>query len=202
MKLLQVRAQPPPPPGHYHLLAFSVVIVLLRVIEYFEGILFLTSNRPASIDPAFRSRIHLALSYPPLSPPARRRLWEHWLVDTASGRRPAWLEGDVIQQLAGANVNGREIKNIMRVAHALARNDKRAIESTDVFQALEAHERFQSDFEKGAGEENNAVNSEGVGLRFRGGKLLAFMLVVFGYLRWLLRTYPYKGLRRWFNDKS
>lgn len=53
----------------------------------------------------------------------------------------------MMQQLASREVNGRDIKNIMRVAHTLARSDKRGIEPTDVFQALEAHEQFQADFE-------------------------------------------------------
>ena len=79
-------------------------------------------------------------------------------MGTSSGRRPTCLEGDIIRQLAGANVNGREIKNVMRVAPALAQNEKRAIESADVFQTLEAHENFQSDFENGAEKENSPVD--------------------------------------------
>lgn len=67
----------------------------------------------------------------------------------------------------------------MRVAHALARNEKRAIEPTDVFQALEAHGHFQSDFEDGAGKQGKPTNLESFGLRLRLYNLFALLLVVF-----------------------
>ncbi|KAF6834282.1 AAA family ATPase [Colletotrichum musicola] len=45
----------------------ALVGVFLRVLEYYSGILFLTTNRVGAIDEAFQSRIHLSLSYPHLS---------------------------------------------------------------------------------------------------------------------------------------
>lgn len=47
--------------SRYHLLVF------LRMLEYYNGILFLTTNRVGALDEAFRSRIHLSLYYPHLS---------------------------------------------------------------------------------------------------------------------------------------
>lgn len=41
--------------------------VFLRVLEYYGGILFLTTNRVGIIDEAFKSRIHISLYYEPLS---------------------------------------------------------------------------------------------------------------------------------------
>lgn len=40
--------------------------VFLRVLDYYDGVLFLTTNRVGSVDEAFRSRIHLSLYYPAL----------------------------------------------------------------------------------------------------------------------------------------
>jgi hypothetical protein len=40
--------------------------VFLRVLEYYNGILFLTTNRVGTLDEAFKSRIHVSLYYPPL----------------------------------------------------------------------------------------------------------------------------------------
>lgn len=45
----------------------AIVSVFLRVLEYYSGILFLTTNRIGTFDPAFRSRIHMSLFYPRLS---------------------------------------------------------------------------------------------------------------------------------------
>ena len=41
-------------------------VVFLRVLDYYDGVLFLTTNRVGTVDEAFRSRIHLSLYYPPL----------------------------------------------------------------------------------------------------------------------------------------
>ena len=46
----------------------ALVSVFLRMLEYYEGILVLTSNRVGVFDEAFKSRIQLALHYPTLGP--------------------------------------------------------------------------------------------------------------------------------------
>ncbi|KAM7212416.1 aaa family atpase protein, partial [Rhypophila decipiens] len=45
----------------------GLVSVFLRILEYYSGILFLTTNRVGAIDDAFRSRLHLQLYYPKLT---------------------------------------------------------------------------------------------------------------------------------------
>ncbi|KAI1324566.1 hypothetical protein F5Y16DRAFT_423877 [Xylariaceae sp. FL0255] len=44
----------------------ALVSVFLRVLEYYTGILFLTTNRVGTLDEAFKSRVHLSLFYPAL----------------------------------------------------------------------------------------------------------------------------------------
>lgn len=41
----------------------ALVSVFLRVLEYYNGLLFLTTNRVGAVDEAFKSRIHLSLYY-------------------------------------------------------------------------------------------------------------------------------------------
>ncbi|KAK3903634.1 hypothetical protein C8A05DRAFT_43158 [Staphylotrichum tortipilum] len=41
----------------------AVVSVFLRVLEYYSGVLFLTTNRPGQLDEAIKSRVHCALLY-------------------------------------------------------------------------------------------------------------------------------------------
>ncbi|KAJ7705121.1 P-loop containing nucleoside triphosphate hydrolase protein, partial [Mycena olivaceomarginata] len=57
----------------------ALVSVFLRLLEYYEGILFLTTNRVNTFDPAFQSRIHMALKYENLEAQARKRLWKDFL---------------------------------------------------------------------------------------------------------------------------
>ena len=49
------------------------------MLEYYEGIMFLTTNRVSTFDPAFQSRIHISIDYPELSPESRRKVWETFL---------------------------------------------------------------------------------------------------------------------------
>ena len=46
----------------------ALVSIFLRLLEYFQGILFLTTNRVSTFDDAFQSRIHIALRVSPPFP--------------------------------------------------------------------------------------------------------------------------------------
>ena len=54
----------------------ALVSVFLRTLEYYTGVLFLTTNRTGSFDEAFRSRIHTALYYPDLGRRETENIWE------------------------------------------------------------------------------------------------------------------------------
>ncbi|KAI8944575.1 hypothetical protein F4801DRAFT_594846 [Xylaria longipes] len=57
----------------------AVTSVFLRSLEYYAGILFLTTNRVGSIDPAFKSRIHISLFYPKFDLEATLRLYSTYI---------------------------------------------------------------------------------------------------------------------------
>src|SRR4051812_3395039 len=54
----------------------ALVAVFLRQLEYFAGILFLTTNRVSTFDDAFQSRIHVALRYHDLDQDTRLAIWK------------------------------------------------------------------------------------------------------------------------------
>jgi len=58
-------------------LIWKNLLVFLRALEYFRGILFITTNRVGTFDDAFISRIHVALYYPPLVDHDRVLIWEN-----------------------------------------------------------------------------------------------------------------------------
>ncbi|KAF7585207.1 hypothetical protein BBP40_011713 [Aspergillus hancockii] len=95
----------------------KLVSIFLRLLEYYEGILFLTTNRAESIDPAFESRIHVSLRYPDLDTKSRRHIWAQFLNGN-EGFLPEHLD-----QLAEAQLNGRQIKNVLKTAHLLSREE-------------------------------------------------------------------------------
>ena len=84
--------------------------------------MFLTSNRIDSLDPAFKTRITLALRYDPLDFSARNQTWINLLK--SSGFGTAMEKGDInTEELAKSALNGREIKNSIRLGMALAAED-------------------------------------------------------------------------------
>ena len=100
----------------------SLVSVFLRMLEYYEGILILTSNRVGTFDDAFRSRIHIALHYEDLKPRSRKQIWSNFLTrleDTEEGENVEAIK-DRLDELAKHNLNGREIRNALSTARQLA----------------------------------------------------------------------------------
>ncbi|KAK0708097.1 hypothetical protein B0H67DRAFT_648199 [Lasiosphaeris hirsuta] len=57
----------------------ELVSIFLRELEYYRGIIFLTTNLYQTIDSAFRSRVSLHLLFKPLSVEAREAVWRKFL---------------------------------------------------------------------------------------------------------------------------
>ena len=53
--------------------------IVFRLLEYYDGILILTTNRVGTFDEAFKSRIHLALRYDRLNEKQRAGIWRNLL---------------------------------------------------------------------------------------------------------------------------
>ncbi|THH28748.1 hypothetical protein EUX98_g5449 [Antrodiella citrinella] len=103
-----------------HLERNAMVAVFLRHLEYFRGILFLTTNRVRVFDEAFQSRIHVSLRYHDLSPDARRKIWVAFLKKVHGDISDGGLSADELRDLGEKKINGRQIKNVVRTAGALA----------------------------------------------------------------------------------
>ncbi|OTB12305.1 hypothetical protein K445DRAFT_321290 [Daldinia sp. EC12] len=99
----------------------SIVAIFLRLLEYYRGMLFMTTNRVEAMDPAFQSRIHLTIHYPVLDTPARRQIWERFTQN--SSQESTLLSHDFLE-LQSIPLNGREIKNVIKTAQLLASHKK------------------------------------------------------------------------------
>lgn len=62
-------------------------IVFLRTVEYYRGILFLTTNRVGMFDDAFISRIHIVIHYENFTDEYRRQVWTQFFTKLESERR-------------------------------------------------------------------------------------------------------------------
>lgn len=102
-------------------------------MEYYSGILFLTTNRVGALDDAFRSRLHLTLYYPQLTEKQTIKIWKTNLdrlkdinkERSTDGRIPisfndkkilAWVK----KHWQNIQWNGRQIRNAFQTAMALA----------------------------------------------------------------------------------
>jgi DNA replication protein DnaC len=122
----------------------ALVCVMLRLLEYYSGCLFLSSNRSASsIDPAIASRITVMLTYPPLDAEGRTKVWKNLIelvpslpVDPSTGEvlerisknprkcskyRVNFPDSEYENLASSYGLNGRQIKNSIVLARALAR---------------------------------------------------------------------------------
>ncbi|KAK4185746.1 mitochondrial sorting [Podospora australis] len=99
----------------------KIVSIFLRTLEYYEGIMFMTTNRVDDIDAAFQSRIHVSIEYPDLTSASRRTIWRNFL--NGSTIKSSLTEKD-INELAELKLNGRQIKNVLKTAQLLAARKK------------------------------------------------------------------------------
>ncbi|KAG7290976.1 hypothetical protein NEMBOFW57_000983 [Staphylotrichum longicolle] len=103
-----------------------LVAGFLRALEYYKGILFLTTNRVGTFDEAFMSRIHIQIHYPEFEDEERDRLWNAFFQkledDRETTMRITQSAKDYVQsqELRALKWNGREIRNAFQVAVALA----------------------------------------------------------------------------------
>ncbi|KAJ7121717.1 P-loop containing nucleoside triphosphate hydrolase protein [Mycena epipterygia] len=121
----------------------AMVAIFLRHVEYYRGILFLTTNRVQAFDEAFLSRIHVALHFAELSEASRAQVWRAFI-----GRAGVQGVDDAqIAQLARRDVNGRQIKNAVRTAHSLALGRKEQVGLRHFLETLDAMDEFTEQFE-------------------------------------------------------
>ncbi|KAK4040164.1 hypothetical protein C8A01DRAFT_35852 [Parachaetomium inaequale] len=113
----------------------AIVSIFLRLLEYYDGILILTTNRVGTFDEAFKSRIHLALRYYKLNQEQRVEIWRNLLgkLQDRSRERADMLKDctkeliDIndllmnVDKLARWELNGRQIRNVITMARYLAK---------------------------------------------------------------------------------
>ncbi|KAI0542087.1 P-loop containing nucleoside triphosphate hydrolase protein [Xylaria digitata] len=114
----------------------AIVSIFLRSLEYYSGILFLTTNRVGKIDRAFMSRIHLSLYYPRLDKEKTLSIWRNNLkrvkIEFLKEKNPIDIDEESIMRFAKHHFkrlnqapeltvwNGRQIRNAFQTAIAMA----------------------------------------------------------------------------------
>lgn len=137
----------------------AMVAVFLRLLEYYQGVLFLTTNRADNLDPAFESRITLCIHYSNLAVPARKQVWANLM-------KAAKLETSLfdLDQLANHVLNGRQIKGIIKSARALAKFEGHPLSINDFERVIKQKADFKAAavYKMGAGldDHKNTIDVE------------------------------------------
>jgi len=147
----------------------SLVSVFLRKLEYYQGIMLLTTNRVRDFDDAIQSRIHLALRYSPLGVDTRRGIWDTFLQNANTAEGKADYSDEDLNNLAKHDLNDRQvvactvevinlyadrfflqIRNVVRAAHALASQDGVVTSYSHLEIVIDAGKEFETDAQGGS----------------------------------------------------
>lgn len=115
----------------------AMVAVFLRLMEYYNGILFLTTNRGDNFDPAVLSRVTLALHFKKPTAEGRKIIWRNLLENA----EVEVTEAD-LGNLAALDINGREIKNAINSSQALAAADGTSVTYQHIRELTDAQALF------------------------------------------------------------
>jgi SpoVK/Ycf46/Vps4 family AAA+-type ATPase len=148
-----------------------LVTIFLRKLEYYEGILFMTTNRVTDFDEAILSRIHLKIKYEDLSQESRREIWARFLSKAITPKGPCHVSEREVKTLESKDLNGREVSllrnivdfrssdnqihNIIMVAQALAIIDGTRVSYKYLELAAKSNDKFVKEF-------NNSDRVEGM----------------------------------------
>lgn len=72
------------------------------------------------MDTAFESRIHLTLNYTELDKSSRRQVWSKFLHHNSEAVAIGHFSDTDLDKLAKVQLNGRQIKNMLKTAQLLA----------------------------------------------------------------------------------
>lgn len=108
------------------------------MIEYYQGMLFLTTNRLADFDPAFYHRIHISIEYGRLGDEQRSNIWRQHLIRACKPNRnkKLWCD-EAYALLSKIETNGRDIRKSTRTAFNYARSMDHDLDVTHVVRVLE-----------------------------------------------------------------
>lgn len=103
----------------------AIVGVFLRVLEYFPGTLFMTTNRSEMVDDAIASRCIARIDYKIPSQDDQTRLWRI-LADVSGVKISDAVIADTVK--AHPDLSGRDIKQLLKLSASVARSREKEID--------------------------------------------------------------------------
>ncbi|KAI0473845.1 P-loop containing nucleoside triphosphate hydrolase protein [Xylariaceae sp. FL0804] len=120
----------------------TMTAVLLRLLEHYDGILFLITNQIHNLDEALKSRIDMPVRYTELNFASRLQIWTNFCRGLPGG---ADVDEAGLQTLAKHRLDGRQIRNIVKNAEALAAYDDVNLGLAQLQQGIDIQAKFEED---------------------------------------------------------
>ncbi|KAL4910568.1 P-loop containing nucleoside triphosphate hydrolase protein [Aspergillus multicolor] len=142
----------------------ALVSVFLRVLEYYHGILILTSNRIGTFDSAFKSRFQLTIHYPDLDVEGRYEIWRNFISGLSKNRPDVDIDGlkARLKDLAQVNLNGRQIRNTVQTALQLADFRKEILDYGHLERVIKVVEEFEAQLDTRGYTDLDWVHHQGI----------------------------------------
>jgi hypothetical protein len=120
----------------------AIVSIFLRQLEYYQGILILTTNMIDQCDAAFESRIHFSIHYPDLDFESRKSIWKKHFGNAT--KDASGISDEDLDRLAHHQMNGRQIKNAVSSALCIALENKEQLSAEHVEAVLDVVSDWKS----------------------------------------------------------
>jgi SpoVK/Ycf46/Vps4 family AAA+-type ATPase len=125
----------------------AFVSVLLRLLEYYTGVMFLTTTRSRALDISVQSRVHLSVRYQDLNKEGGRAVFGRFMDKTdASDSQKSDIMRWFRVEAAKANLDGRQIKNLVTSAQSIARSRDTTLDRDSITSVYRMTEEFQKQF--------------------------------------------------------
>jgi AAA+ superfamily predicted ATPase len=110
----------------------AMTAIMLRTLERFTGVMFMTTNLVEDLDPAFCSRA-VRLKYDELGDDTRLIIWNNLIKKSKSfGIKVHKSVKADIPEFAAIKINGREIKTALRIACSIAQTQNKNVLTSDL----------------------------------------------------------------------
>lgn len=143
----------------------TVRAVFIRMLKYYQGIIFITKNRLGTIRIAFQSHISIAIKYKELDQNTSRRIWENFTepLDDSEAKVKEELRAN-LDNMKTWSLNGREIRNVIVIAQSLAwaQNRRKGVLRCDHVESVASQTlRFQDYYEQEKGDSRTKLAKAG-----------------------------------------
>ena len=126
----------------------ELVSSFARFLDYYQGIVVITTNRVSRFDGALMPRIDLTLGLPPLDRDRRLAIWRNQIQDLfddgiINKSQPADLCALASDEWSLDNFNGHQIKKAVKAAKVVAERKGKGLRRRDIETMLKIERQFQ-----------------------------------------------------------